>query len=167
MCNKRILYELRNHIYNTRNSVSFNLNDSSSHEFRASSISCISRFSLQQLSLCEDFAPYLIHQKVSVLKSKTIDLSTENFNKEILKQGDFNISKNVIPQAVSLLVQLVWHHPFSKYVKCSKKLTFLTPWSVRNGGKRWGFFSENLAYLLNGWSLSTDVLTGDSDLFDT
>ena len=115
----------------------------------------------------KSFAPYLIHQKVSVLKSKTIDLSTENFNKEILKQGDFNILKNVIPQAVSLLVQLVWHHPFSKYVKCSKKLTFLTPWSVRNGGKRWGFFSENLAYLLNGWSLSTDVLTGDSDLFDT
>ena len=114
----------------------------------------------------KSFAPYLIHQKVSVLKIKTIDLSTKNFNKEILKLGDFNISINVIAQAVSLLVQLVWHHPFSKYVTFSKKLTFLTPWSVRNGGKRC-FFSENLAYLLNGWSLSTDVLTSYSDLFDT
>ena len=47
-------------------------------------------------------------------------------------------------------------HPFSKYAKFAEKLKFLTPRythvRVRIRGKNFSF-SENFAYVLNGWSL--------------
>ena len=48
-------------------------------------------------------------------------------------------------------------HPLSMYAKFSKKLPFLTPWyahvRVRIRGVRNVSFSENFAYVLNGWPL--------------
>ena len=50
-------------------------------------------------------------------------------------------------------------HPFSTYTKFSEKLTFLTPWyahiRVRIREVRNVSFSENFAYVLNAWSLSS------------
>ena len=48
--------------------------------------------------------------------------------------------------------------PFSKYAKFSEKLTFLTPCFAHERtcayqGVRIVSFSENFAYVLNGWSL--------------
>ena len=42
----------------------------------------------------------------------------------------------------------VWLHPFNTYAKLSEKLTFLTA----DQGVRNVSFSENFAYVLNGWS---------------
>ena len=45
-------------------------------------------------------------------------------------------------------------YPFSTYVKFSEKLTFLTPWyACAYQGVRNVSFSENFAYVLNGWPL--------------
>ena len=56
-------------------------------------------------------------------------------------------------------------HPLSTCAKFSEKLLFLTPWyahgRVRISGAGWGggnvSFSENFAYVLNGWHLISKV----------
>ena len=45
-------------------------------------------------------------------------------------------------------------YPLSMYAKFSKKLSFLTPWYVCVSGGRNVSFSENFAYIINGWPLS-------------
>ena len=49
-------------------------------------------------------------------------------------------------------------HPLSMYAKFSKKLPFLTPWYAHVRVRIWGVrnvsFSENFAYVLNGWPLT-------------
>ena len=54
-------------------------------------------------------------------------------------------------------------HPLSTYIKFSEKLTFLTPWyaHVRCAYQevKSVSFSENFAYVLNGWPLSRVFLT--------
>ena len=48
-----------------------------------------------------------------------------------------------------------WDHSFSKYAKLSKKINISYQWyvHVKNVG-----FTENFAYVLNEWSLGSDVI---------
>ena len=53
-------------------------------------------------------------------------------------------------------------HPLSTYATFSEKLTFLTPWYAHvraYQGVRNVSFSENIAYVRNGWSLIRSVAT--------
>ena len=45
--------------------------------------------------------------------------------------------------------EAAWGHPYSTYAKFSEKITFLTPCAYQ--GVRNANFSENFAYVLNGW----------------
>ena len=48
-------------------------------------------------------------------------------------------------------------HPLSTYAKFSEKLTFLNLWDTcAHQGVRNVSFSENFAYVLNGWTLTTN-----------
>ena len=53
-------------------------------------------------------------------------------------------------------------YSFSRYAKLSEKLTFFNPWYAQGvRGVRNVSFSENFAYVLNEWSLSSVTLLID------
>ena len=67
------------------------------------------------------------------------------------------------------LMRVIKVHPFSRYAKFSEKLTFLpldTYTNVLVSGVKNVSFTENFAYVLNGWSLTTSetsqILKNDS-----
>ena len=72
-----------------------------------------------------------------------------------------------LSSSLLLLCRPIRGHPLSTYVKLSEKLTFLTPrhalpcvyQGVRNVS-----FSENVAYVLNGWPLRLICYQHEKDL---
>ena len=64
-----------------------------------------------------------------------------------------------LPKALLQAGWYLWGYPLSTYAKLSEKLSFLTPWyaHVRNVSfemLRNVSFSQNFAYVLNGWPIS-------------
>ena len=52
-------------------------------------------------------------------------------------------------------------HLFNKYAKFTEKLAFLTPWCAYQGVINVSF-SENFAYVLNGWDLISVITKNNS-----
>ena len=110
-----------------------------------------------------------VHQNSGVTGPKPRQVHFKDFWSHTLEWWERINMINIIHFLQCLLIWVwnineTWVYPFSTYAKFSEKLTFLTPWCAYQGVRNVSF-SENFAYVLNGWSPYLRILMFDNNSY--